>query len=61
MLDLGSGAGLDCFLAAALVGSSGRVVGVDLTQEMVEKARKNAKALGVRNIEFLADRSRTYR
>jgi SAM-dependent methyltransferase len=53
VLDLGSGAGLDCFLAAALVGSSGRVVGVDLTQEMVEKARKNAKALGVRNIEFL--------
>ena len=53
VLDLGCGAGLDCFLAAALVGSSGRVVGVDLTEEMVEKARKNAIALGVRNGEFL--------
>ena len=53
VLDLGSGSGLDCFLAAALVGSSGRVVGVDLTEEMVEKARKNAITLGVRNIEFL--------
>ena len=53
VLDLGSGAGLDCFLAAARVGSSGKVVGVDLTEEMVEKARKNATALGVRNVEFL--------
>ena len=47
VLDLGSGAGLDCFLAAARVGPSGRVVGVDLTEEMVEIT------LGVRNIEFL--------
>ena len=53
VLDLGSGAGLDCFLAAARVGPSGRVVGVDLTEEMVEKARENATALGVRNVEFL--------
>jgi SAM-dependent methyltransferase len=53
VLDLGSGAGLDCFLAAARVGPSGRIVGVDLTEEMFEKARKNATALGVRNVEFL--------
>ena len=53
VLDLGSGAGLDCFLVAARVGSSGRVVGVDLTEEMVKKARENAIALGVRNVEFL--------
>ena len=53
VLDLGSGAGLDCFLAAAWVGPSGRVFGVDLTEEMVEKARENATALGVRNVEFL--------
>lgn len=53
VLDLGSGAGLDCILAAARVGSSGRVFGVDLTEEMVEKARHNAAALGIGNIEFL--------
>jgi arsenite methyltransferase len=53
VLDLGSGAGLDCFLAAARVGPSGKVFGVDLTEEMVEKARRNATALGVGNIEFL--------
>jgi len=53
VLDLGSGAGLDCFLAAERVGSSGRVVGVDLTEEMIEKARENATALGARNVEFL--------
>jgi len=53
VLDLGSGAGLDCILAAARVGSNGRVFGVDLTAKMVEKARHNATVLGVRNIEFL--------
>jgi SAM-dependent methyltransferase len=53
VLDLGSGAGLDCILAAARVGSSGRVFGVDLTEEMVEKARHNATALGIGNIELL--------
>ena len=53
VLDLGSGAGLDSILAATRVGSSGRVFGVDLTEEMVEKARQNATALGIENIEFL--------
>jgi arsenite methyltransferase len=53
VLDLGSGAGLDCILAAAWVGTTGKVLGVDLIEEMVEKARRNATALGVGNIEFL--------
>jgi SAM-dependent methyltransferase len=53
VLDLGSGSGLDCILAAARVGPSGRVFGVDLTEEMVEKARRNATALGIGNIEFI--------
>jgi SAM-dependent methyltransferase len=53
VLDLGSGAGLDCIFAAARVGASGKVLGVDLTKAMVEKACRNATALGVRNIEFL--------
>jgi arsenite methyltransferase len=53
VLDLGSGAGLDCILAAARAGPSGKVFGVDLTEEMVEKARRNTTALGIGNIEFL--------
>jgi len=53
VLDLGSGAGLDCLLAAAKAGPGGSVVGVDLTEEMVEQARRNAMALGVGNVEFL--------
>ncbi|MEO0080123.1 MAG: arsenite methyltransferase [candidate division WOR-3 bacterium] len=52
VLDLGCGAGLDCFLAAQRVGPSGRVIGVDMTPEMVEKARANAKKSGLPNIEF---------
>lgn len=52
VLDLGSGAGLDCFLAANKVGKKGRVIGVDMTPEMVEKARENAKKGNHRNIEF---------
>jgi len=52
VLDLGSGAGFDCFLAASRVGSKGKVIGVDMTPEMVEKARDNAKKNGVRNVEF---------
>jgi len=52
ILDLGSGAGFDCFLAASKVGSNGKVIGVDMTPEMVEKARANAKKSGVENIEF---------
>jgi arsenite methyltransferase len=52
VLDLGSGAGFDCFLAAKKVGPRGRVVGVDMTGEMVERARKNASNGGYTNVEF---------
>ena len=52
VLDLGSGAGFDAFLAARQVGESGRVIGVDMTQEMVEKARSNAEKLNMPNVEF---------
>ncbi len=52
VLDLGSGAGFDCFLAAKRVGNSGQVIGVDMTPEMIEKARENAKKGGYQNIEF---------
>lgn len=52
VLDLGSGAGFDCFLAAKQVGSSGKVVGVDFSKEMVEKAKENAKHWSYQNIDF---------
>ncbi|MBI5576151.1 MAG: arsenite methyltransferase [Deltaproteobacteria bacterium] len=52
VLDLGAGAGFDCFLAAREVGPSGRVIGVDMTPEMVEKARGNARKGGYENVEF---------
>ncbi len=52
VLDLGSGAGFDCFLAASKVGKNGRVIGVDMTTEMVEKARANAKKGNYGNVEF---------
>jgi SAM-dependent methyltransferase len=52
VLDLGSGAGFDCFLAAAQVGPNGKVIGVDMTPEMVEKARHNARKNGIENVEF---------
>ncbi len=52
VLDLGSGAGFDCFLAARAVGESGRVVGVDMTPEMVEKARDNVETNDASNVEF---------
>ena len=52
VLDLGSGAGFDCFLAAKKVGDSGRVIGVDMTQEMIDKANANIEKYGDRNIEF---------
>jgi ubiquinone/menaquinone biosynthesis C-methylase UbiE len=52
VLDLGSGAGLDCFLAASKVGKKGRVIGVDMTPEMIEKARENARKGNYRNVEF---------
>ena len=52
VLDLGSGAGFDCFLAAQKVGKKGRVIGLDMTPEMVEKARENAKKGNLENVEF---------
>jgi arsenite methyltransferase len=52
VLDLGSGAGFDAFLAAKQVGDSGKVIGVDMTPEMVEKAGANAKKLNMPNVEF---------
>ena len=52
VLDLGSGAGFDCFLAANRVGPEGKVIGVDMTPEMLEKARENAEKDNVKNIEF---------
>jgi SAM-dependent methyltransferase len=52
VLDLGSGAGFDCFLAARRVGPSGRVIGVDMTPEMVAKARENARKGDFANVEF---------
>jgi len=52
VLDLGSGAGFDCFLAANRVGKTGRVIGVDMTPEMLEKARENARKGDYKNVEF---------
>src|SRR5215213_6280701 len=52
VVDLGSGAGIDVFLSANKVGQSGKVVGIDMTDEMLEKARKNAKDNGYTNVEF---------
>ena len=52
VVDLGSGAGFDAFLAARKVGPDGRVIGVDMTPAMVEKARENAREMGLENVEF---------
>lgn len=52
VLDLGSGGGIDCFLAAQRVGDSGKVIGLDMTQEMVDRARKTAEENGYKNVEF---------
>jgi arsenite methyltransferase len=52
VVDLGSGAGFDCFLAARAVGEQGAVIGVDMTTEMVAKARENARKAGYANVEF---------
>ena len=53
VLDLGCGAGFDTLLAARRVGASGKVIGIDMTPEMIAKARTNADSLGVMNVEFL--------
>lgn len=53
VLDLGSGAGIDCFLAAKKVGETGRVIGIDMTEEMIKKAKKNIEKQGFKNIEFI--------
>jgi ubiquinone/menaquinone biosynthesis C-methylase UbiE len=52
VVDIGSGAGIDCFLAAQIVGPSGRVIGLDMTPAMIEKARVNARQSGFDNVEF---------
>ena len=52
VVDLGSGAGIDVFLAANIVKSSGKVIGIDMTDEMLQKARKNASDSGYTNVEF---------
>ncbi|HEY5372251.1 MAG TPA: sigma-70 family RNA polymerase sigma factor [Polyangiaceae bacterium] len=52
VLDLGSGGGFDCFLAAQQVGAAGRVIGVDMTPQMITKARNNARKAGAANVEF---------
>jgi len=52
VVDLGSGAGNDCFVARELTGEKGRVIGVDMTEEMINKARQNVDKLGFNNVEF---------
>ncbi len=56
VLDMGSGGGIDTLLAAIRVGSSGKVIGLDMTPAMIEKARENARAAGASNVEFLKGR-----
>lgn len=52
VVDLGSGAGNDCFVARAVAGESGKVIGIDFTERMIEKAKLNAQRLGFTNVEF---------
>jgi ubiquinone/menaquinone biosynthesis C-methylase UbiE len=52
VVDLGAGGGLDCFLAAKKVGANGRVIGVDMTPEMLDKAKRNCSKGGYKNVEF---------
>ena len=52
VVDLGSGAGFDCFIAAGKVGPKGHIVGVDMTEEMLTKSRRTAKVMGLKNAEF---------
>ena len=53
VVDLGSGAGNDCFVARAEAGETGRVIGLDMTPAMIDRARKNAKTLGYTNVDFV--------
>jgi len=52
VLDIGSGAGIDCLIAAEKVGATGRVIGIDFTPTMIKRAQENARAAGVTNVEF---------
>src|SRR4051812_15024926 len=52
VIDLGSGAGNDCFIARAVTGESGKVIGIDFTEAMIAKAKANAEKLGFNNVEF---------
>jgi len=52
VLDLGAGAGIDCFLASRKVGPAGRVIGVDMTPDMIDRARNNVRKMGLANVEF---------
>src|SRR5262245_44517799 len=52
VVDLGSGAGFDCLIAAGQVGSAGHVIGIDMTKEMLAKSRNTAQSMGLRNVEF---------
>ena len=52
VIDLGSGAGNDCFVARKLAGSTGKIIGIDFTEAMVSRARKNAEKIGFNNVEF---------
>src|SRR5262245_2476291 len=52
VVDLGSGGGLDVFLAAAKVGPTGKAIGIDMTPEMIERAKRNAEKQGLKNVEF---------
>lgn len=52
VIDLGSGAGNDCFVARAITGENGKVIGIDFTERMIDKARANAEKLGFNNVEF---------
>ena len=53
VLDLGCGAGFDCFLASKKAGKDGKVIGIDMTEEMIKKARLNAKKMNIKNVEFI--------
>jgi arsenite methyltransferase len=52
VLDVGSGSGFDCFIAASMVGPSGKVIGVDMTEAMLEKSRETADKMGLEQVEF---------